>query len=177
MLDHFSEQSWVSLRDELLDHSPRQFFGKSSFKFVSQPFSLFFSFLCHALTPIVLGCPGSYGMHDANSKQFMLIYLHIYINKINSHTNHIIHVIQFTINNTEISSHGLITIQVIHFESPKTYKNHTTIHVNSVTLRSALFTAIQVGIFFTRFKDFETENAVILASTNPYPLKWPVAKE
>ena len=70
----FPKQSWVSLRDELLDHSPRQFFGKSSLKFLSQSFSLFFSFSCHALTPIILGCPGAYRMHDANSKQFMLIY-------------------------------------------------------------------------------------------------------
>ena len=49
----FSEQSWVSLRDELLDHSPRQFFEKSSLKFISQSFSLFFSFSCHALTPTI----------------------------------------------------------------------------------------------------------------------------
>ena len=70
----FSKQSWVSLRDELLDHSPRQFFRKSSLKFLSQPFSLFFSFSCHALTPIILGCPGAYGMHDVNFKPFMLIY-------------------------------------------------------------------------------------------------------
>ena len=40
----FLKQSWVSLRDELLDHSLRQFFGKSSLKSLSQPFSLFFSF-------------------------------------------------------------------------------------------------------------------------------------
>ena len=70
----FEKQSWVSLRDELLDHSPRQFFGKSSLKFLSQPFSLFFSFSCHALTPIILGCPGVYGMHYVISKQSMLIY-------------------------------------------------------------------------------------------------------
>ena len=41
----FFEQSWIHLRDELLDHSPRQFFGKSSLKFISQPFSFFFQFL------------------------------------------------------------------------------------------------------------------------------------
>ena len=55
-------------------NSPRQFFGKSSLKFLSQPFSLFFSFSCHALTPIILGCPGAYGMHYSISKQLMLIY-------------------------------------------------------------------------------------------------------
>ena len=59
----FSKQSWVSLRYELLDHSPRKF-------------SIFhFSFLsCHALTPNFLGCPGAYEMHYVISKQFMLIY-------------------------------------------------------------------------------------------------------
>ena len=34
-----------------------------------------------------------------------------------------------------------------------------------------------IGIFFTRFKDFETENKAIQASTNPYPSKWLLAKE
>ena len=32
-----------------------------------QPSELFPQELPHALTPIVLGCPSSYGMHDANS--------------------------------------------------------------------------------------------------------------
>ena len=100
----FSKQSWVSLRDELLDHSPRQFFGKYSLKFLSQPFSLFFSFSCHALTPIILGCPGAYGMHYAISKQLMVIYLHAYINTINSHKS----CYSIYNNNTKISSHGLI---------------------------------------------------------------------
>ena len=53
----FPKQSWVSLRDELLDNSPRQFFGKSSLEI---PFTTIFpfSFLsCHALTPNFLGCP------------------------------------------------------------------------------------------------------------------------
>ena len=31
----FPKQSWVRLRDELLDNSPRQFFEKSSLKFLS----------------------------------------------------------------------------------------------------------------------------------------------
>ena len=38
----FPKQLWVSLQDGLLDHSPRQFFRKSSFKFLSQSFSFFF---------------------------------------------------------------------------------------------------------------------------------------
>ena len=45
---------------------------------------------------------------DAN-----IFYLYI-LTKINSHANHISHVIQFTINNTKISSHELITIQAIY---------------------------------------------------------------
>ena len=107
-MDNFSEQSWVRLRDELLDHSLRQVFRKSSLKFLSQPFSLFFSFSCHALTPIILV--------DAN-----MFYMYI-LTKTNSNTNHIIHIIQFTINNTKISSHGLIIIQAIHFESTNNTK-------------------------------------------------------
>ena len=78
----FPKQSWISLQDELLDNSPRQFFGKSSLEI---PFttSFVFHFLsCHALTPIYLGCPSAYEMHYVISKQFMLIYLnHAYINK------------------------------------------------------------------------------------------------
>ena len=80
----FHKQSWVSLRDELLDNSPRQFFRKSSLEIPFKPFSILFIFLlsCHALTPNFLGCPGAYGMHYAISKQFMLIYPnHAYINK------------------------------------------------------------------------------------------------
>ena len=70
----FPKQSWVSLRDELLDHSPRQFFEKSSLEI---PFTttFHFSFLsCHALTPNFPGCPGAYEMHYVIFKQFMLIY-------------------------------------------------------------------------------------------------------
>ena len=70
----FLKQSWVSLRDELLDHFPRQFFKKSSFEI---PFTttFHFSFLsCHALTHNFLGCLGAYEMHYAISKQFMSIY-------------------------------------------------------------------------------------------------------
>ena len=80
----FPKQSWVSLRDELLDSSPRQFFGKSSLKFLSQPFSFFLS--CHALTPIYLGCPGAYEMHYAICIQHMAIYHHANIEKIHIHT-------------------------------------------------------------------------------------------
>ena len=73
----FPKQSWVSLRDEQLDHSPRQFFGKSS---IEIPFTTIFHFsflLCHALTPNFLGCPGAYEMHYAISKQFMLIIMYV----------------------------------------------------------------------------------------------------
>ena len=60
------------LRRELLDNSPKQFFGKSSFEI---PFTTLFIFLsCHALTPIVLGCPGAYEMHYAIFIQHMPIY-------------------------------------------------------------------------------------------------------
>ena len=70
----FPKQSWVSLRYELLDHSPRQLFGKSSLEI---PFTttFHFSFLsCHALTPNFLGCLDAYEMHYVIFKQFMLIY-------------------------------------------------------------------------------------------------------
>ena len=68
-------------------------------------FQFCFSFLCYALTLIVLGCPGAYGKHYANSKVFMLIYFTcIYINIINSHNSY--YSIYNT--NTKISSHGLI---------------------------------------------------------------------
>ena len=47
----FPKQSWVSLRDELLDHSLRQFFGKSSLE-IHFTTIFHFSFLsCHAFTP------------------------------------------------------------------------------------------------------------------------------
>ena len=76
------KQSWVFLRDDLLDNSPRQFFGKSSFEI---PFTTIFLFIsCHALTPIILGCPSAYEMHYVIFIQHMLIYInHAYINKIN----------------------------------------------------------------------------------------------
>ena len=45
LLDNPPKQSWVRLRDELLDNSLRQFFGKSSSKFLSQPFYFLFSFM------------------------------------------------------------------------------------------------------------------------------------
>ena len=51
----FPKQSWTSLRDELLDNSPRQFFGKSSLEIHFTTIFLFLS--CHALTPITLGFP------------------------------------------------------------------------------------------------------------------------
>ena len=77
---------------------------------------------------------------------FQNIHANIFLMYILTKLIHTIRVIQFTINNTKISSHGLITIQAIHFESPNNTKNHTTNHVNSETLGSTLFTATQVGI-------------------------------
>ena len=85
------------LRRELLDNSPKQFFKKSFLKFLSQPFSFFLS--CHALTPINLGCPGSYEMHYSIFIQHMPIYPQ------NPHTNHMLFIHG---NNIKISSHGLI---------------------------------------------------------------------
>ena len=70
----FPKQSWVSLRDELLDHSLRQFFRKSSLEILFTTI-FHFSFLsCHALTPNFLGCPGAYEMHYAISRPHMSIY-------------------------------------------------------------------------------------------------------
>ena len=70
----FPKQSWVSLRDKLLDHSPRQFFGKSSLGIpFTNTFHLSF-FPCQALTPNFLGCPGAYEMHYSISKPHMPIY-------------------------------------------------------------------------------------------------------
>ena len=60
------------LRRELLDNSPRQFFGKSSFEILFA--TIFLCISCHALTPIVLGCPGAYEMHYAIFIQHMPIY-------------------------------------------------------------------------------------------------------
>ena len=68
------------LRRELLDNSPKQFFGKSSFEI---PFTTIFLFLsCHALTPIFLGCPGAYEMHYAISYNTCQYIIHAYTNKI-----------------------------------------------------------------------------------------------
>ena len=70
----FSKQSWDSLQDELLDHSPRQFFEKSSLE-ISFTTIFHFSFLsCHALTPNFLGCPYAYEMNYAISKPHVPIY-------------------------------------------------------------------------------------------------------
>ena len=67
----------------------------------------------------------------------------------------------FHINNTKISSHGLISKhkQFISNHLQNTFshqENNVTIHVNSETLR-LLFTDTKFGIFSTRFKGFETE--------------------
>ena len=100
----FPKQSWVSLRNELLDNSPRQFFGKSSLEI---PFTTIFhfSFLsCHALTPNFLGCPGAYEMHYAIFIRHKPIY-QLCIYEQNLHTNHMLFIHG---NNIKISSHGLI---------------------------------------------------------------------
>ena len=94
------------------------------------------------------------------------------LTKFNSHTS----IYSIHGNNIKISSHWLITIKAIHFESPQTTQKSHTNHVNSRTLGLTLFTAT-LGIFFTWFKYFETENTAIQASTNPHPLKWLLAKE
>ena len=70
----FPKQSWVSLRDELLGHSPRQFFEKSSLEIPFTTTFHFSFFSCHALTPNFLGCPGAYEMCYAISKPHMSIY-------------------------------------------------------------------------------------------------------
>ena len=67
----------------------------------------------------------------------------------------------FHINNTKISSHGLISKHkqfiLNHFQNTISHQeNHVTIRVNSETLR-LLFTATKFGIFSTRFKGFETD--------------------
>ena len=104
LLGNSLKQSWVRLGDELLDNSPRQSFRKSSLKFLSQPFSFLFSFMSgtHPYRSKVPRCIWNALCHfqtiHAN------IFLHAYINKINSHKScYSIHN-----NNTKISSHGLI---------------------------------------------------------------------
>ena len=105
---------------------------------------------------------------DAN-----IFYMYI-LTQINSHTNHIIHVIQFTINNTKISSHGLITIQAIHFETTQKSHNKSREQWNP---RLGTVHGHTSRDFFTRFKDFETKNTAIQVSKNSHPLKWLLAKE
>ena len=47
---YFFETVMVLIRSDLLNNSPRQFFGKSSLKFLSQTFSFFFQFhVMHSL--------------------------------------------------------------------------------------------------------------------------------
>ena len=141
LLGNSLKQSWISFRDEPLDNSPRQFFGKSSLKFLSQSFSFFFHFFfmscTHTYHSRVLQCIWNALCHF-QTIHANIFYMHI-LTKINSHTScYSIHG-----DNIKISSHGLITIQTIHFESPKKHKNSHTTHVNSRTLGSALFTVTQ----------------------------------
>ena len=44
---------------------------------------------CYALTTNILGCLSAYGMHDANSNTFMLIYSHAYILTYFNHIKHV----------------------------------------------------------------------------------------
>ena len=67
----------------------------------------------------------------------------------------------FHINNTKISSHGLISKHkqfiLNHLQNTFSHQeNHVTIHMNSETL-GLLFTATKFGIFSTRVKGFEIE--------------------
>ena len=123
LLGNYLKQSWVRLRDELLDNSPRQLFGKSSLKFLSQPFSFFFHFVSctHAYRSRVPWCIWNALCHFQTIHP-NIFYMHI-LTKINSQKScYSIHG-----NNIKISSHELIKIQAIHFESPKQHTNHTQI--------------------------------------------------
>ena len=85
--------------------------------------------------------------------QFTCIYLHNLLTTIM--------LFNFHINNTKISSHGLISKykQFISNHLQNTFshqENQVTIHVNRETL-GLLFTATKFGIFSTRFKGFEIE--------------------
>ena len=68
----FTKQSWVRLRDELLDNSQRQFFGKSSLEIPFTPIFLF-SFMSCTHT-YYSRFPDAYEMQYVISQQFMLIY-------------------------------------------------------------------------------------------------------
>ena len=89
---------WTTLQGNYSENFPFPF----TTVFIFLPFS--FMSCTHTYH---LGCPSAYGMHYAISTQFMLIYFTCIYEQ---NLIHIIHVIQFTINNTKISSHGLITI-------------------------------------------------------------------
>ena len=116
LLGNSLKQSWVRLRDELLDNSPRQFFGKSSLKFLSQPFSFSFMSCTHTYRSRVPRCIWNALCHF-QTIHANIFYMYI-LTKFNSHKLcYSIHV-----NNIQISSHGLKTIQAIHFESPKKHK-------------------------------------------------------
>ena len=156
MLDHFSKQSWVSLRDELLDHSPRQYFGKSSLKFLSQPFSFFF-LSCHALTPNFLGFPSAYEMHYAISKPHMSIYqLCIYINKIYILiTCYLIH-----INNIKIGTLELIN-------NSTSNGPHTIIfYIIQTSMLTHQLACINISFSNTHFKPFNSTITVLLSFTH-----------
>ena len=79
VLENLPKQFMGSSDVQLLDHLPTQFSGKSSIEIPFTNISVFFFISCHALIPSILGCPSAYGMNDANSNTFMLIYSHAYI--------------------------------------------------------------------------------------------------
>ena len=81
-------------------------------------FSFIFMSCTHTYRSRVPRCIWNALFHFQNTHA-NIFYMYILIKLI-----HTIHVIQFTINNTKISSHGLITIQTIHFELPNNTKSH-----------------------------------------------------
>ena len=101
----FPKQSWVHLRDELLDNSPRNIFGKYFLKFLSQSFSFSFMSCTHTYRSRVPRCIWNALCHFQTIHANTSI-MHI-LTKFNSHTScYSIHG-----NKIKISSHGLITIQ------------------------------------------------------------------
>ena len=89
LLGNSPKQLWVHLRDELLDNTPGQFFGKSSLKFLSQPFSFFFHVIHSHLPSKRPRCIWNALYH------FQTIHANIFFMHILTKLTHINHVIQF----------------------------------------------------------------------------------
>ena len=99
LLPRFGKHIGLPSEANLLDNLPKQFMGPSdvncwtisqhnspenlSSKFLSQYFPFYF-LSWHALTPNILGCPSTYGMHYANSNNSCQYIKHAYTNIINS---------------------------------------------------------------------------------------------